>query len=222
MGGITHYQPLNGTALPVTSRLAGRLLQQAQGQAHASGEVAATTAAATVAATAATTAATTPSSVFAAAQHYITSSYASASFMSQIVVLVVIGLSGLMVFVLGLMWTAEIMGARRNRRRASAAAKAAAKERGFSTPTATPLSSPDLESPTKQLDDALLEEVSAFNKGVQLVINESTGGYWTRLTHADSLRHSLARSLALRGRQTTRIYPTLVILGAAGRGVSST
>ena len=164
--------------------------------------------------------------MFAAAQHYITSSYASASFMSQIVVLVVIGLSGLMVFVLGLMWTAEIMGARRNRRRASAAAKAAAKERGFSTPTATPLSSPDLESPTKQLDDALLEEVSAFNKGVQLVINESTGGYWTRLTHADSLRHSLARSLArslaLRGRQTTRIYPIPVILGAAGRGVSST
>ena len=160
--------------------------------------------------------------MFAATQQYITSSYASASFMSQIVVLVVLGLSGLMVFVLGLMWTAEIIGARRNRRRASAAAKAAAKERGFSTPMATPLSSPDLESPTKQLDDALLEEVSAFNKGVQLVINESTGGYWTRLTRADSLRHSLPHSLALRGRQTTRISPIPSNLGAVGRGVSST
>ena len=120
-----------------------------------------------------TTGATASGNVLSHASAYVSSTFASASYMSQLVILLVMGLSGCLVVFLGLMWTAEVIGARRARRMV-----ANARQQGYSTPTALPVSPfssvPDLESPTKQQDDALLAEVSAYNKGVELIINEST------------------------------------------------
>lgn len=163
------------------SRVASRLLQQ--GEASIAGAVDAAGAAGAMAA-ATTTAGAMASNVFAQATHFVTSSFVGASLINQVVVLIVIGLSGVMLVLLGVMWTAEILGARRNRR----AAEVVAEKTGFTTPTSTPLSlslSPDLESPTKHIDDEVLAEVSTFNKGVQLIINESTD-YSSEL----SLQHS--------------------------------
>ena len=149
-------QKSNMTA--ATSRVAGRLLQQ-------------TTANGATVGLLETTGASASGNVLSQASAYVSSTFASTSYMSQLIILIVMGLSGCLVVFVGLMWTAEIIGARRARR---VAAKAG--QQGYLTPTASPALPvvPDLESPTKQQDDALLAEVSAYNKGVELIINEST------------------------------------------------
>lgn len=142
-----------------TSRLAGRLLQQTAANGAPVGLLETTGASAT-------------GNVLSQASAYVSSTFASSSYLSQLIILIVMGLGGCLVVIVGLMWTAEVIGARRARRVAAQTG-----QQGYSTPTASqvsPSSVPDLESPTKQQDAALLAEVSAYNKGVELIINEST------------------------------------------------
>ena len=76
-----------------------------------------------------TTGATASGNVLSHASAYVSSTFASASYMSQLVILLVMGLSGCLVVFLGLMWTAEVIGARRARRMV-----ANARQQGYSTP----------------------------------------------------------------------------------------
>lgn len=125
------------------SRISGRLLRQTSGEAAAEF-----------------------GGFFSKAGTFVSESFQQTSILNQAVVVIVMGLSICMVAFLALIWVAEYLGNR--------LAKQKAANEGLKTPVQSPISV-DLESPTKLREehDMILQEISASNKSVQLLINES-------------------------------------------------
>lgn len=104
---------------------------------------------------------------------FVSESFQQASVLNQAIIVIVMGLSVCMVVFLGLIWVAEYLGSKMSKK-----AEGTKQAAGLSTPVASPLSV-DLESPVKDYskidnDEEILNQVSMSNRGVQLIINEST------------------------------------------------
>ncbi|WPT13565.1 Putative serine/threonine-protein kinase drkA [Picochlorum sp. SENEW3] len=126
------------------SRISGRLLRQTSGEVTSAGV----------------------GGFFSKAGTFVSESFQQTSILNQAIVVIVMGLSLCMIAFLALIWVAEYLGNR--------VAKQKAANEGLKTPVESPISV-DLESPTKlrQEHDKILQEISASNKNVQLLINES-------------------------------------------------
>lgn len=97
---------------------------------------------------------------------YIATTFQGASMLNQAIVVIVLGLSICVVAFIALIWVAEAIGRRVQHR--------SQKNVEIGTPVGTPASI-DLESPVKMSSNhEILESISANNKGVQLLINQST------------------------------------------------
>lgn len=132
-------------AYHVESRMAQRLLQQVTTTSEAAGFI-------------------------SRAGAYVSTTFQEASVLNQAIVVIVLGLSICMVAFLALIWIAEYVGNKMHRE----SKVKSQKHVEVGTPVGTPVSI-DLESPVKvPSDEEILQDVSASNKGVQLLINQST------------------------------------------------
>jgi hypothetical protein len=134
------------------TRISGRLLRQA---------------------TASASGAASSGGIVAKVGTFVSESFQQASVLNQAIIVIVMGLSVCMVVFVGLIWVAEYLGSKMSRK-----AEGTKQAAGLSTPVASPLSV-DLESPVKDSskidnDEEILNQVSMSNRGVQLIINEST------------------------------------------------